>query len=64
MRRLLALIGRVDNGISEAGMTTAEYAVGTVAACGFAGVLYKVLTSSAVEHIIAKLIKYALSFVL
>ena len=30
---------------AEAGMTTAEYAVGTVAACGFGGILYKVITS-------------------
>jgi hypothetical protein len=30
---------------SDAGMTTAEYAVGTVAACGFSGLLYKVVTS-------------------
>jgi hypothetical protein len=30
---------------ADAGMTTAEYAVGTVAACGFSGVLYKLLTS-------------------
>lgn len=29
----------------DAGMTTAEYAIGTVAACGFGGVLYKVITS-------------------
>lgn len=29
----------------DAGMTTAEYAVGTVAACGFSGILYKLLTS-------------------
>jgi hypothetical protein len=28
------------------GMTTAEYAVGTVSACGFAGILFKILTSS------------------
>jgi hypothetical protein len=33
--------GRPD----DAGMTTAEYAVGTVAACGFSGLLYKVVTS-------------------
>jgi hypothetical protein len=26
-------------------MNTAEYAVGTVSACGFAGLLYKLLTS-------------------
>ncbi|MBA2716381.1 MAG: DUF4244 domain-containing protein [Propionibacteriales bacterium] len=30
---------------NENGMSTAEYAVGTVSACGFAGVLYKILTS-------------------
>ncbi|MDT7547795.1 MAG: hypothetical protein QOE84_189 [Actinomycetota bacterium] len=30
---------------ADAGMTTAEYAVGTVAACGFGGILYKVITS-------------------
>ena len=30
---------------SDAGMTTAEYAIGTVAAAGFGGLLYKVLLS-------------------
>jgi hypothetical protein len=29
----------------EAGMTTAEYCVGTVSACGFGGLLYTLLTS-------------------
>ena len=29
---------------AEAGMSTAEYAVGTVAACAFAAVLYRVVT--------------------
>ena len=29
----------------ESGMATAEYAVGTVTACGFAGMLYTLLTS-------------------
>lgn len=29
----------------EQGMSTAEYAVGTVSACGFAGILFKILTS-------------------
>ena len=37
---------------AEAGMTTAEYAVGTVAACGFSGVLYKVITSPQVLDIL------------
>jgi hypothetical protein len=29
----------------EAGMSTAEYCVGTVSACGFGGMLYTILTS-------------------
>jgi hypothetical protein len=37
--------GRLRTAGSDAGMTTAEYAVGTVAACGFGGILYKVVTS-------------------
>jgi hypothetical protein len=36
---------RLRSADPEAGMTTAEYAVGTVAACGFGGILYKVITS-------------------
>ncbi|MFE9253976.1 DUF4244 domain-containing protein [Streptomyces sp. NPDC006879] len=32
----------------DAGMTTSEYAMGTIAACAFAMVLYKVVTSDAV----------------
>ncbi|MFI1967207.1 DUF4244 domain-containing protein [Streptomyces pathocidini] len=44
----------------EAGMTTAEYAVGTVAACGFAAVLYKVVTSGAVSAALESVIGKAL----
>jgi hypothetical protein len=33
-------------------MNTAEYAVGTVSACGFAGLLYKLLTSDLGETIL------------
>ncbi|MFF4650946.1 DUF4244 domain-containing protein [Streptomyces sp. NPDC001380] len=44
----------------DAGMTTAEYAVGTVAACGFAAVLYKVVTSDTVSAALAKLVQRAL----
>ena len=43
----------------EAGMTTAEYAVGTVAACGFGGILYKVITSGAVLDLITGVISRA-----
>jgi hypothetical protein len=42
-------------------MTTAEYAVGTVAACGFGGLLYKILTSPEVASMIKNLIERALS---
>lgn len=45
----------------DAGMTTAEYAVGTVAACGFAGVLYKVVTGSAVAGMLRDLVQRALT---
>lgn len=45
----------------EAGMTTAEYAVGTVAACGFAGVLFKLLTSDTVVSLLTGIVKRALS---
>ena len=43
----------------DAGMTTAEYAVGTVAACGFGGILYKVITSGAVLELITGVISRA-----
>jgi len=48
-------------GSAEDGMTTAEYAVGTVAACGFAAVLYKVVTSDAVSTALRTIIRTALS---
>lgn len=43
----------------DAGMTTAEYAVGTVAACGFSGVLYKVITSKQVLDLMKAVITKA-----
>jgi hypothetical protein len=46
---------------ADLGMTTAEYAVGTVAACGFGAALYKVVTSSAVAHLLAEAIRRALT---
>ncbi|WP_156725610.1 DUF4244 domain-containing protein [Streptomyces apocyni] len=43
---------------NDAGMTTSEYALGTVAACGFAALLYRVVTSdgvrAALEGVIGK----------
>lgn len=56
MRRVVrALQVRGDDG-----MTTAEYAVGTVAACGFGGVLYKILTSTPVVKLVTDVISHAL----
>jgi hypothetical protein len=46
----------------DLGMATAEYAVATVAACGFGGVLYKVVTSEPILHLIESVISKALSF--
>ncbi|MBP0456502.1 MULTISPECIES: DUF4244 domain-containing protein [Streptomyces] len=46
---------------SDAGMTTSEYAVGTIAACAFAAVLYKVVTSGTVQGALQSLIERALS---
>lgn len=45
---------------AEAGMSTAEYAVGTIAACGFAAVLYKIVTSGAVRTALTGVIEKAL----
>lgn len=42
------------------GMNTAEYAVGTLAAVAFAGVLLKVLTSDAVRNALASIVQRAL----
>jgi len=45
---------------AEAGMTTAEYAVGTIAAVAFAAVLYKIIRSSAVQSALSSIIQSAL----
>lgn len=45
----------------DEGMLTAEYAMTTVAACGAAGVLYKVLSSDSFANLIAELFKRALA---
>lgn len=47
----------------ETGSTTAEYAIGTVVACTFAAVLYKIVTSQAVANLLAGIIRRALGSV-
>ncbi len=45
---------------AERGMSTAEYAVGTVAAVAFAVVLYKVVRSDAVSAALTSIVNKAL----
>ena len=54
MRRLIARLR------GDAGMNTAEYAVGTLAAVAFAGVLLRVLTSESVQAALTSVIDRAL----
>ncbi|NUW33597.1 DUF4244 domain-containing protein [Nonomuraea sp. SMC257] len=41
-------------------MSTAEYAVGTIAACAFAALLFKVVSSPEVQQMLSALIDRAL----
>jgi hypothetical protein len=45
----------------EDGMSTAEYAVGTVAACAFAAVLYRVVTGGSIVSALGDLVESALA---
>ncbi|HEX4399952.1 MAG TPA: DUF4244 domain-containing protein [Galbitalea sp.] len=57
MRTLVRRIARAD-----AGSATAEYAIATLAAVGFAGLLVVILRSDAVRSMLTNLIQHALSF--
>jgi hypothetical protein len=46
---------------AQAGMTTAEYAVGTLAACAFAATLLAIVRSGAIKSALSNLITSALS---
>lgn len=54
-------LGRALAEAREAGMTTAEYAVGTIAACAFAAVMLAIVQSGGIESLVTKVIKAALS---
>ncbi len=47
----------------DSGMSTVEYAIGTLAVAGLAGLLYAVLTSDFVQNLLQGLIQRALSAV-
>ena len=55
VKKLRAMCRRDD------GMTTAEYAVGIIAAVAFAGILYKVVTSGTVLTALTAIVKRALA---
>ena len=60
---LLTLTTRLERlrSQSQAGMTTAEYAVGTLAACAFAATLLAIVRSGAIKSALSNLITSALS---
>jgi hypothetical protein len=59
-RQTLAL--RLRRFGSDTGSATAEYAIATLAAVGFAGLLVVILRSDAVRHMLTDLIHRALTF--
>ncbi len=51
----------IDRSRDELGMSTAEYAVGTVGACGFGGLLYELLTSDWAQSLLQSIFEKALN---
>ena len=57
--------GRISSAITrhkasrERGMTTAEYAVGTIAACAFAGLLIKLVSSGSTLEMLTSVVRRA-----
>ena len=60
VRKLIANYARLRSEAGDAGMSTAEYAVGTLAAVAFAGILLKVVTSGNVQAALTAVIDRAL----
>jgi hypothetical protein len=65
MKTSMAVVGRGlrrhRERLHELGMATAEYAVVTVAACGFAGLLLAIVRSGEVRGLLLGIIKRALA---
>ncbi|WP_344829242.1 DUF4244 domain-containing protein [Actinocorallia longicatena] len=61
MKRTISIRpGRRIHSRRDEGMSTAEYAVGTVAAAGFAALLFKIVTSDEVRELLLGIINRAL----
>jgi hypothetical protein len=58
--RSLALRSRRDDARDQRGITTAEYAVGTAAGAGLAGLLYKLLTGGFGDQLLKTLFDHVL----
>ena len=61
VNRIIQRVTEIRRNRGELGMSTAEYAVGTVAAVAFAAVLFKVVQSSAVQSALSHIITSALN---
>ena len=59
---LKKLIQGLKNFRSEAGAATAEYAIATMAAVGFAGLLVTILRGDEVKEILTDMVRRALTF--
>lgn len=59
---LKKLIQAPKNFRSEAGAATAEYAIATMAAVGFAGLLVTILRGDEVKEILTDMVRRALTF--
>ncbi|MFE2041635.1 DUF4244 domain-containing protein [Streptomyces sp. NPDC059477] len=60
LRVLVCRVRRMRRARGDAGMVTSEYALGLVAAAGFAVVLYRVLTSGTVAAELQAIVERAL----
>jgi uncharacterized protein DUF4244 len=60
MRAPFMIAQRLGRRAGDEGMSTAEYAVGTVAAAAFAGLLFKIVTSPEVRTLLTGIIRKAL----
>lgn len=60
MRPIRMAVRRWSRTCGDRGMSTAEYAVGTIAAAAFAAVLFKIVTSSQVKSLLLQIIEKAL----
>lgn len=59
-KRIARTASRIRREADDLGMTTAEYAVGTIAAVAFAVVLYKIVRSDAVSAMLTSIVRTAL----